>query len=93
MILADELKSICPNTQLTKIEEIDNSVTTDIMLPNTISDVLEEVSEFTEHESLHVSNKHHDICSNDEIDDDENLLRLQEDTTTVTCHLLLKTKN
>ena len=39
------------------------------MLPTTTADVLEEVSEFPENESLHVSNKSHGMCSNDNTDD------------------------
>ena len=53
------------------------SVTTDIMLHTTTYDVLEEVSKCHENKSLRVSNKNHDICSNENIDDDAQYLRLQ----------------
>ena len=71
MLLTYGLTPICPNSQLPNIEGLDTSVTTDILLPTTTEDVLEEVSECPENESLHVSNKNHDICINDEIDADK----------------------
>ena len=92
MLLTDESTPICPNTQLTNIGGIDTSVTIDIMLPTTTADVLEEVSECPENESVHVSNKNHDICSNGDIDYDVQYLRLKENTITLTYHLLLNTK-
>ena len=70
MLLTDESTSICPNTQLTNIQGIDTSVTTDIQLPTTADDAIEEVSYFPENESLHVKKKNHDICSNEKFDDD-----------------------
>ena len=71
MILTDESTSIYLNTQLTNIEGIDTSFATYILLPNTTSDVLEEVSKCPKDESLHVSNKNNDICRNDDIEDYE----------------------
>ena len=62
-------------------------------MPTTTDGVLKEVSGRPENEYLHVSSKNHDVCSNYEIDDYENLLRLQENTSTVKCHLLLMTQN
>ena len=70
ILFTDESTLICPNTQLLNIKGIDTSVTTDILLPATNADVLEEFSECPENESLYVSSKNHDICINDEIDDD-----------------------
>ena len=69
MLLIYELTPICTNSQLPNIEGLDTSVTTDILLLTTTEDVLEEVSKCPENESLHVSNKNHDICINDKIDD------------------------
>ena len=43
MLLPDESTSICPNKKLTKIEGIDTSVTTDIILPTTTSDKTWEI--------------------------------------------------
>ena len=93
MLSPDKKTPICTNTQLPKIEGIDTSVTTYILLPTTTDGVLKEVSGCPENEYLHVSSKNHDVCSNYEIDDYENLLRLQENTSTVKCHLLLMTQN
>ena len=40
------------------------------MLTTITAYILEEVPKFPENESLYVSNKNHDICSNGDIDDD-----------------------
>ena len=77
MILTDESTSICPNTQLTNIEEVYTSVTTYILVPTYTANVLEEVSEYPENESSHVSEKNHDIYGNDDIDDDSQFFRLR----------------
>ena len=70
VLLTDESTLICPNTQITNIEGIDTSVTIDILLHTTTADVLEEFPECPENEPSHFSNKHYDICSNHDIDDD-----------------------
>ena len=57
MLSTYESTSICTNIQPPNIEGIDTSVTTDIMLPTTTYDVIEEVSKCPENESLHVSKK------------------------------------
>ena len=45
MLLTDASTPICPNTQLSNIEGIDTSVTTDTLLRTINADVLEEFSE------------------------------------------------
>ena len=62
------------------------------MFPTTTADVLEEVSKCPETESLHVSDKNHDICSNDDIDNDAQYFETPIKHTGK-CHLLLKTQN
>ena len=57
ILLTEKSTSTCPNKQLTNIEGINNSVTTDIILPTTTSDVLEEVSGCPGNGYLHVSKK------------------------------------
>ena len=54
MLLNDESIPICPNTQPLNNEGIDNSVSTDIILPTTSSVVLEEVSKCPGNGYLHV---------------------------------------
>ena len=44
ILLTDESTAICTNIQYPNIEGIYTSVTTDIMLPTTTANVLEEVS-------------------------------------------------
>ena len=77
MLLTDESTSICLNTQLPNIEELYTSVTTYILVPTYTANVLEEVSEYPENESSHVSEKNHDIYGNDDIDDDSQFFRLR----------------
>ena len=57
ILLNDESTMICPNIQLPNIEGVDTSVTTNIILPTTTSDVIEEVSGCPGNGYLHVSKK------------------------------------
>ena len=80
------------NTQLLNIEGIDSSITTYIMLPNTTSDAIEEFSKCPEMNIYMFQTKTKIYVAMTRLVMMHNILRLQEDTTTATCCLLLNTR-
>ena len=78
MLLTDESTSICTNTKLPRIEGIYTSVTTDILLPTTTTDVLEEVSECPKNESFMFQTKIMMYVEMKRLMMMHNILRLQE---------------
>ena len=63
------------------------------MLPTTTDDVIEEVSKCPENESLNVSKKIMIYVAMTRFMVMQNILRLQENTITIACNLLLNTQN
>ena len=63
------------------------------MLPTTTAVVIEEVSECPGNESLHVSTKKMIYVAMTRLMMMQNILRIQENTITLTHHLFLKTHN